>query len=195
MPRPSQKETIQAAALECFARQGYTATRTRDIAEQAGVSEAAIYRHYASKEELANTLFSQHFGAFGLDLSRLAGEERPVAETLAAILRWSLATYRLKPAAFSFVALYTPAFIPRLPAGTIYPLDVIEQVMARGQRQGVIRPGQPNLLAAIFFGCVLRPIIVSRLAEPGALDLLHDQRHDQVIIDSALAAVLLPAAG
>jgi hypothetical protein len=82
-----------------------------------------------------------------------------------------------------------------LPAGTIYPLDVIEQVMARGQRQGAIRPGQPNLLAAIFFGCVLRPIIVSRLAEPGALDLLHDQRHDQVIIDSALAAVLLPPAG
>jgi len=71
----------------------------------------------------------------------------------------------------------------------VYPLDLIETVIRGGQEDGSIRDGQPNLLAAIFLGCLLRPLIVSQLAQPGALDLLHDTRHDRVIIDAAWAAV------
>jgi hypothetical protein len=43
-------------------------------------------------------------------------------------------------------------------------------------------------LAAILLGCVLRPIIVAQLAQPDALDLLHDTAHDTVIADAACAA-------
>ncbi|HLO13756.1 MAG TPA: helix-turn-helix domain-containing protein, partial [Anaerolineales bacterium] len=65
MPRPSQKEKIMEAALQCFARQGYAGTRIRDIAEAAEVSEAALYRHFASKEAVAQSLFTHHFQEFG----------------------------------------------------------------------------------------------------------------------------------
>lgn len=40
------------AALECFASRGYHATTTREIAERAGMSPAAVYVHYRSKAEL-----------------------------------------------------------------------------------------------------------------------------------------------
>jgi AcrR family transcriptional regulator len=40
------------AALECFAARGYHATTTREIAERAGMSPAAVYVHYRSKAEL-----------------------------------------------------------------------------------------------------------------------------------------------
>ena len=159
MPRPSQKDKILDAALECFSQRGYAATRLRDFSAQ---------------------------------LTRLAREREPVVEKLRDVLHLCLATYRAKPAAFSFVLLNMPSFMPQLSPDTVYPLDVIEQIMAAGQQQGAVRPGQPNLLAAIFLGCVLRPIIMSQLADPGALDLLHDTHHDQVIIDAALAAVTLP---
>jgi hypothetical protein len=59
------------------------------------------------------------------------------------------------------------------------------QHLARGQGRG-----KPNLLAAILLGCVLRPIIVAQLAQPDALDLLHDTAHDAVIADAACAALI-----
>ncbi len=193
MPRPSQKDKILDAALECFAQRGYAATRLRDIAERGEVSEAALYCHYESKEAVARTLFAHHLQDFSGRLKQIAIAQQPLEDKLRDVIRVSLAMYRDKPAASSFVLLNTPSFMPQLPADTVHPLDVIEQIMVAGQQQGVVRPGQPNLLAAIFLGCILRPIIVSQLADPGALDLLHDDRHDQVIIEAALAAVMRPA--
>ena len=43
---------IRAAAIEAFAEKGYNGTTTRDIAARLGLSAAAMYPHYKSKEEL-----------------------------------------------------------------------------------------------------------------------------------------------
>jgi AcrR family transcriptional regulator len=43
---------IHIAAREAFAEQGFHATSVRDIARRSGVSMAALYHHYASKQEL-----------------------------------------------------------------------------------------------------------------------------------------------
>ena len=43
---------IMEAAKELFARQGLEGTTTRQIAEQARVNEAIIFRHFPSKEDL-----------------------------------------------------------------------------------------------------------------------------------------------
>src|SRR3990172_268817 len=43
---------ILDAALEMFAEQGYSGTATSEIAKKAGVSEAAIFRHYKTKKDL-----------------------------------------------------------------------------------------------------------------------------------------------
>jgi AcrR family transcriptional regulator len=192
MPRPSQKDKILEAALQCFARQSYDATRIRDIADQAEVSEGALYRHYPSKEAVAQALFTHYFQDFAERLNQIATSSRSVEDKLGQVVDLCLTVYREKPAAFRFVLLTTPSFLPQLPGETLYPMDLIEQIIATGQRAGVVRAGQPNLLAAIFLGCILRPLIVSHLADPGALDLLQDYRHDQVIKEAALAAVRQP---
>ncbi|MFC4605723.1 TetR/AcrR family transcriptional regulator [Rhodococcus kronopolitis] len=43
---------IRLAAIEAFAENGYGGTTTRDIAARLGLSPAAMYPHYRSKEEL-----------------------------------------------------------------------------------------------------------------------------------------------
>lgn len=43
---------LLAAALDTFAAQGFHGTGTRDLAEAAGMSQPALYVHYATKEEL-----------------------------------------------------------------------------------------------------------------------------------------------
>ncbi|HEX3981907.1 MAG TPA: helix-turn-helix domain-containing protein, partial [Acidimicrobiales bacterium] len=46
------RERILDIALELFTTQGYDKTSLRQIAEQLGFSKAAIYYHFASKEDI-----------------------------------------------------------------------------------------------------------------------------------------------
>jgi AcrR family transcriptional regulator len=188
LPRPSRKDKILQAALECFAELGYDATRVRHIADRAAVSEAALYRHYPSMEALAQDLYGQHFGGYAAQLQE-ATSAGTTEERLRRAVRTTLAVYRAEPAAFTFALLRMPTFLPNLPAGTAYPVEILERVIAAGQRRRELRTGQPNLLAAIFLGCVLRPIILASLSAPGALDLIATSKHDQVMEDAAFAAI------
>lgn len=47
-----RREAILLAALPIFARKGFDVVTTREVAEAAGVSEALLYRHFASKREM-----------------------------------------------------------------------------------------------------------------------------------------------
>jgi AcrR family transcriptional regulator len=49
---PDAARRLMTAAVEAFAERGYHATTTRDIARRAGMSPAALYIHYKTKEEL-----------------------------------------------------------------------------------------------------------------------------------------------
>lgn len=46
------RERLFAAALESFSTKGFHGTTTRDIARAAGLSPAAMYVHYSTKEDL-----------------------------------------------------------------------------------------------------------------------------------------------
>ncbi len=53
----STRERIQQVALDLFAEQGYDKTSLREIADRLGVTKAALYYHFKTKEEiLASTL-------------------------------------------------------------------------------------------------------------------------------------------
>lgn len=54
---PAAKQEILKAALKLFSEQGLAATTIRDIAEQSGYTNPALYKHFQSKEELALHLF------------------------------------------------------------------------------------------------------------------------------------------
>ena len=47
-----RRAEIISAARRVFLRYGYEGTKTRSIAEEAGVTEAVLYRHFTSKEHL-----------------------------------------------------------------------------------------------------------------------------------------------
>ncbi|WFB10322.1 TetR/AcrR family transcriptional regulator [Streptomyces sp. LX-29] len=49
---PDAARRLVIAAVDAFAERGYHATTTRDIAGRAGMSPAALYIHYKTKEEL-----------------------------------------------------------------------------------------------------------------------------------------------
>ncbi|MEU4151925.1 TetR/AcrR family transcriptional regulator [Streptomyces sp. NPDC026659] len=87
---PDAARRLLVAAVEAFAERGYHATTTRDIAGRAGMSPAALYIHYKTKEELLHRI------------SRL-GHDRALDIMRTAARREGSATERLADAVGSFV--------------------------------------------------------------------------------------------
>ena len=52
MPADLRKEQILQTAVNLFSQRGFKGTTTKEIAKAAGVSEAIIFRHFATKDEL-----------------------------------------------------------------------------------------------------------------------------------------------
>ena len=189
MPRPSRRPAILEAALACFAERGYDGTRIKHIAERAGVAESALYRHYPSKEAVAQELFGAFVARYAARLAEIADADLEPELKLATVVRTVLSTYRSEPDAFVFAVLGTHQRLPRLPAGSVYPLDVVERIVVEAQDAGVVRAGRTNLLASILVGVALQPVVLATLSRPGAFDLLGEREHDEVIVAAALAAV------
>ncbi|MFF7360460.1 TetR family transcriptional regulator [Streptomyces sp. NPDC008125] len=54
---------IREVALELFTEQGYDATSLREIAERLGITKAALYYHFKSKEDIVLSLFTTYLEA------------------------------------------------------------------------------------------------------------------------------------
>lgn len=67
--RPSVQARILRAAHELFLTQGYNGSNLRDIAARAEVSMGGIYHHFASKEDIYETLLKGT--ELGMELPRL----------------------------------------------------------------------------------------------------------------------------
>lgn len=68
MPRRSDtKKRILFAAIECFAAKSYRACTMQEIAERVGVRASSLYKHYAGKEEILQSIldyFKIHFNMY-----------------------------------------------------------------------------------------------------------------------------------
>ncbi|MHA4812530.1 TetR/AcrR family transcriptional regulator [Flavitalea flava] len=58
------EEKIKEAARKIFTKNGYAATRTRDIAKEAGINLALLNYYFRSKEKLFNLVMLENFEQF-----------------------------------------------------------------------------------------------------------------------------------
>ncbi|MCQ4213793.1 TetR/AcrR family transcriptional regulator [Streptomyces longispororuber] len=90
--RGNTRQRIQDIALELISEQGYEKTSLREISERLGVTKAALYYHFKTKEDIVVSLFSDLMTPID-DLIAWAKEQpRPISlETKHEILaRYSL---------------------------------------------------------------------------------------------------------
>ena len=101
---PSTKDRITEAALRLFSEKGYLGASLSDIAKQVGISKAALYKHFASKQEILDRILArmdeldseraQRFSMPGNELGSIAAyKEIPVekirAYSKAQFLHWT----------------------------------------------------------------------------------------------------------
>jgi len=76
--RQERRRQILAAALRCFAGKGFHATSMADIIAESGLSAGAIYGHYASKNDLINSVAAEVFSPGRPEMGETFAELGPV---------------------------------------------------------------------------------------------------------------------
>jgi AcrR family transcriptional regulator len=84
--RGDTRYRIQTVAMELFAEQGYEKTSLREIADRLGVTKAALYYHFRTKEDIVVGLFDDFFGAVD-EVIAWAAEQPRTPETRREIIR------------------------------------------------------------------------------------------------------------
>jgi AcrR family transcriptional regulator len=156
-----RREQILEIATGLFAQQGFQGTTTKVIAEKSGVTEALIFRHFPSKEELYWAVIERKInsaaplerllknlegGGDDLDvLSRVAFEvleRRAKDQTLSRLLLYSaLEKHELSERFFrNYIANY---------------FEALAQFVRRGTSAGRFRRVDPLLAARGFIGIVV----------------------------------------
>jgi AcrR family transcriptional regulator len=79
--RGDTRVRIQQVAMELFAEQGYERTSLREIAEGLGVTKAALYYHFKSKEDIVRSFTEDYFSR--IDALIAWGRQQPPGEQTA----------------------------------------------------------------------------------------------------------------
>jgi len=88
----TKRPVIIRAATSLFSQRGVDATSMRHIADASGIREAAIYRHFASKEELSREIFVSWYGWYSGNVCEIVRGPGSISEKLRRVAAVELAT-------------------------------------------------------------------------------------------------------
>lgn len=77
---------ILDAALACIARVGWSKTTVDDVAREAGVSRATLYRYFAGKQPLLSALLAREAARFRAGLERATDDAATLEDALTALV-------------------------------------------------------------------------------------------------------------
>ncbi len=150
----TKRPVIVRVATSLFAARGIDGTSMRDIAEAAGVREAAIYRHFPGKDHLAREIFLSWYGWYSGELQRLVSGPGGALDKLHEIVRHEFSAATDHSEAFVYFCENEARFVRGLPPQIVSARRVFITFIKAGQAGGKIRAGSPELLADMLSGAL-----------------------------------------
>ncbi len=77
--KQARKQIVIESALALFAKKPFYEVGMREVADEAGISPATIYRYFPSQEELFNEAFLQDISSASREFERMVGKEQPAS--------------------------------------------------------------------------------------------------------------------
>jgi AcrR family transcriptional regulator len=190
-----RRQDILAAAMELFAEKGFRGTTTRDLATQAEVNEAIIFRHFKNKEELYSAILEHKAGedrdARLEELERLtaANDDQKFFETLGRkfLERHENDTTFLRLLLFSaleghqFSEMFVASMTGRNPAP-----NFIANYIQRRIDEGVFRPINAQVAARAYWGMFVSFVLFQEI-----LGLKKTQRYDREEVIQTFVSIFL----
>jgi AcrR family transcriptional regulator len=166
---PASKLKILAVAMDLFARRGFKGTTTAEIARQAGVNEAIIFRHFPAKDDLYSAILNAKIENESTRVIIEAAECEclPVVDALKLVGERFFQACKNDPIflrLYYFSALeghelassFYEKFASRLNA-------LVAKLIERGIRDGVIREVDPDIAARCYIGSLRSHLLVMEL--------------------------------
>lgn len=166
---PPAKREIQRSALKLFSERGLAATTIRDIAEESGYTNPALYKHFASKDELALQLFEMCHAQVWSTCAVALAEGQGFEEKLESFVAAWLGLLDDEPEVLAFLADSARVLWPRASASvrrdTMIGLArslVLKSNRVRGAGRGI----DPDIAAASVEGTLAE---LGRMIQVGAV--------------------------
>ena len=194
---------ILAVAVTLFSQKGFSGTTTKEIAQAAGVSEAMVFRHFATKEELYSAILDHKACASGrFDPAITAADpmqrkdDRAVFESLALgaldhhehdpefqrlLLHSALEKHQLAQMFFDQIVRH------------VY--DFLGSYIRERQRDGAFIEIDPAIVVRCFIGMVMHHSLNNNLWDPDRRLLnISNESAAKVFTDILLKGITSPAA-
>jgi len=158
VPGKTRRQQILRAATQLFSRQGFDGTTTREIARQAGVNEAIIFRHFTSKEELYWVVVSEQITVRTECLHRHLRSSARTRNALGSVAE-ILLDKRQGDGAFIRLMLFSALRKGEPSQRFVHDylsasLDLISDYIRAGTKQGWLREIDPVIAARAFVAMV-----------------------------------------
>lgn len=155
---PTEAETqtrILKAAKKLFARRGYDGTTTRDLAQEAGVAEGTIFRHFENKKAILIEVATQGWVEILTDLLTELSEMASY-KAIAQVMRKRMLNLHQNADLLRVCfmeAQFHPDLREQIQSEVIIKMtDVAEAFFETAMDQGIYRRMNPRIVAQIFLG-------------------------------------------
>jgi len=189
MPSEDRHRQLLRVAVESFARNGFSGTKTKDIATAAGVSEAILFRHFASKEDLYHAILDEKEATLGgdrcfVEMNELAerrddrGLFQYVARQVIRSFREDTAFHRLLLYASLEGHLLADLFHERfgLPMG-----DFLSRYIGLRQAEGAFRECDASVAVMFVFGSIVHYAMARHVLGAKKFPPVEDELVDQFV--------------
>lgn len=188
---PDRRDQILREAAECFAQSGFSGTTTREVAARVGITEAALYRHFPSKEALYSAIIDSRIAEPDpIAALEAAADRRDDRAVFSGLARASLRRGYEDPAFFRILlftgleghSLAEPFYEARVRRLRSFLTDYV----ARRIEEGAFQPMDPILASRAFFGMLLGHMLVKTVYRQDE----RDERSMDEVIDSLVPIFL-----
>jgi AcrR family transcriptional regulator len=182
-------ELLVHAAMSAFRDEGFDVALDT-IARRAGVGNATLYRHFATREELYDAVFADLRDRAGAVLARY----QAVDDARGALAGFVAELFTVGPAGFELGCLAdrTCDATPALEAMITEIRATLQRLLVQAQRQGTVRPDVDVEDLGLLLASARSVMAVAREAAPGVW-----RRHLTLLLDALRPADRspLPVAG
>ncbi len=179
------RATVLAAAERSLRQHGADQLSLRELAREAGVSHTAPRRHFPDRQALLNALaeagFARLDGELRVALAAAGDEFGPRLHAMAAAyLRFAIEDAALLE--LMFTGKHREG-ADRLVAAADAPFGMMHDLIAQGQAQGVLEPGDPQRVGVVLFATLqgIATLVNGNLVAPELLDGLVETAVDQFV--------------
>lgn len=152
---PRDDEILKIAA-EVFFEEGYNGAKLEDIARHAGIVKGSLYHYFESKEHMFERLLEEVKNL--VDVEASVHSDAPADERLAAIVRRRVELVARNPVEVGLIGRHMVKMEGK--AGEWARrhrrlfLQGVTEIIEQGQKAGIFRRGDPNVLATFILGSI-----------------------------------------